>query len=293
MHMSRITTMLHPLRNHTSTALGADSLLLVAITYPFRILQVRQPHSSQLRATKGNVSCTSPSLPSDKDFPTLEQFGTVVKETMKKSAMSKAGIPGIGEGRKIAKMQYCLAEARRELSRTHLEGSLCIAISQDKRESRFLMRYRCVGPDLRVHSGIISHSREVGDVQHQGADAVRRATIRGLERLCTPGRAPGTGAAANSVATGMFVAIVGKIECFAADGAYDEQLAGRELGLGLGLAGPDVAPLRDTLVQHLPALKATSYTSLAHLYNYVLSQIGFQVHVPSPTEHQRNNVSEI
>lgn len=57
----------------------------------------------------------------------------------------------------------------------------------------------------------------------------------------------------------MYTALCQKIECVAADGAADEQLAARELGgITLGLAGPDVTPLsslqRD-LVDTLPNLK--------------------------------------
>ncbi len=43
------------------------------------------------------------------------------------------------------------------------EEAVSIAITQDKRESRFLMRYRCVDDKLAVHNGILVHAREVLD----------------------------------------------------------------------------------------------------------------------------------
>ena len=49
-----------------------------------------------------------------------------------------------------------------------MRNSLCISISQDKRASRFQMRFRCCDPQLNVYTGIAAHMRDAGDVPPLG-----------------------------------------------------------------------------------------------------------------------------
>jgi len=87
------------------------------------------------------------------------------------------------------------------------------------------MRYKCTNNQLEVSRGIVTHSRDMPDLHHQGADALRKATMLGLQRIATRYGAPFT-SGRNELDERLFKAIVGKVECFAADGAADEQLAG-------------------------------------------------------------------
>lgn len=112
--------------------------------------------------------------------------------------------------------------------RDALRNSLCISIAQDKRASRFLMRFRCADASLNIFTGIIAHMRDAGDMYHNGADAVRKATISGLQRICTSLPAPITSGRRPDLDEKLFRLVAGKVECFAADGASDQQLAGNE-----------------------------------------------------------------
>jgi hypothetical protein len=197
------------------------------------------------------------SFSSDGAAPRADDWAKVYTFSMTKGAMTKEGIEGIGKAKKICKMQYCLAEAQRDETRKNLLEAICISIAQDKRNTRFLMRYKCCNERLEVVSGILTHARDVSDVQHQGADSVRRATILGIEHACSKLAGPDSSEHKKSILDrALFEVVVQKVECFAADGASDEQRAGRELAGNLNLCGPDVQELRGALAQTLPALKA-------------------------------------
>ena len=103
--------------------------------------------------------------------------------------------------------------------------SLCVSIQQDKRKNRFQLRFRCCDSQLNIYKGIAAHTRHVGDLYDGGADSIRKATMLGLERLCTSLPAPTT--PNRAVLDEALLRNVGsKVECYAADGAADEQLAG-------------------------------------------------------------------
>jgi hypothetical protein len=191
----------------------------------------------------------------DGAVPPPEQWALVLDDAMKATAVCDAGLPGVGRGKKIHKMQFCLAEARRRRTMKHLGSALCIAIMQDKRETRMLIRYKAVGKDLEIHTGIICHKRDVPDIHNFGADALRRGSIKGIEHCCTALAAPMSTKSKAVFDKELFSDILSKVECFTADGAADEQRAGRELASGLLLRGVDVERLRGTLAQDLPALK--------------------------------------
>ena len=139
-------------------------------------------------------------------------------------------------------------------------NAMTVSISQDKRASRFLLRFRAVDKNLKVHTGILTHSREVATPECQGSDSLRSATLQGLQHASTPLKLPESKIGKRKICKKVFNALVERIECFAADGAADEQLAGRELSGG-ALAGPSVRELYDTLVQKLPNLKVISMQS--------------------------------
>ena len=100
-------------------------------------------------------------------------------------------------------------------------------------------------------------SREVGDVHSCGADKLRQATLQGIEHACTNLPPPGVLGRTPELDRSLYDALMQKIECFAADGAADEQLAGRELQAG-ALAGPQIRHITGTLSQSLPQLKVAA-----------------------------------
>lgn len=199
--------------------------------------------------------------------PTKAEWQQVLKDIWSGNPQSIKGSGNLGR-RKTRCMQWCLAQARRNDMRAQLLDAQTIAISCDKRQTRFVLRFRCAGNDLIPRTGILAISREVGDVNCQGADKLRQAVLRGIRHamesrsppkyLCRQhgALAPHLAETAGRDVDKDFKTVLPKIELYAADGASDAQLAGRELASSLALAGPSVTELSDTLVQSLPGLKA-------------------------------------
>ena len=183
----------------------------------------------------------------------LMSSGPVIADTVSGNATSVSGGSTFGR-HKFRRAQWCLAEAKRQWNREQLLGATCISIMQDQRGSRFLIRFRCVNDKFEIATGLIDLSRVVGNVDYSGSDAIRRATLRGIQRACTPRSAPGSKSSCAPAPNPADVqSICSKIECFAADAAADEQLAGREL-TGT-LAGVSTSEIQDTMVQELVNLK--------------------------------------
>ena len=122
--------------------------------------------------------------------PAAEEWYKVIAQTQSGAATSVHGILGQCSGKKLRNMQWCLAEAKRGQNREALRRAICITISQDKRGTRFLLRFRSADAALDVQDGVLDLSCEVGDLEYSGADGLRRATLLGLERACTPSKPP-------------------------------------------------------------------------------------------------------
>ncbi len=84
---------------------------------------------------------------------------------------------------------------------------------------------------------------------------LREATMRGLEMACSRLPPRGDSTKGPVLDRDLLSKVVGKVECFCADAAADEQVAGRELASGLRLSGDDVKTLQGVLHQGLPNLK--------------------------------------
>jgi hypothetical protein len=100
-----------------------------------------------------------------------------------------------------------------------------------------------------------SHSPQVGNLERGGADMLREATMRGLETACSRLPPHGDPTKGPVLDRDLLNKVVAKVECFCADGASDEQVAGRELASGLLLSGDHVKALEGVLHQGLPNLK--------------------------------------
>ena len=79
--------------------------------------------------------------------------------------MSMEGVPGVGKRRNIQKMQFCIAEAMRARTRRQFQEAVSIGISQDKRGTRFLMRYRACNKNLEVSDGVTVVLKEGRDTE--------------------------------------------------------------------------------------------------------------------------------
>ena len=232
---------------------------------PFK-LQKFQKHKTQPSHVAAESVMNATSIADDKAAPGASKWKEVLKRTQDGSGTSSKGIAGVGSRHKVRRMQWCLSEGKRMLSRKRLKNALSVSIKQDKRGTRYLGRYRCCGRDLKPKEGILQLARDVATPSCTGADALRKRTIQALEYACTPTAPPGVSKPQPPIDMDLFTDLVAKVECFAADGASDEQLAGRELASSLNMAGPSVQKLQDVLVQDLAALKAVGLVAHVRLY---------------------------
>ena len=141
-----------------------------------------------------------------------------------------------------------------------LNDAMSISLSCDKRNTRFVLRFRASDRHLNVRSGIFAISQNISTVQVPGADSYRQAVLQGLLHAATPKKPPRPAATAGTHSGNETDALrlVEKVEHFVGDGGSDVQLAGRELASGLHMSGPSPKHLSDVIVQDLPFLKVVS-----------------------------------
>ncbi|CAK0883565.1 unnamed protein product [Prorocentrum cordatum] len=172
--------------------------------------------------------------------PALEDFMKVLQETIANGATDICGIKGIGARKKVRKIQCCLAEAKRNSYRQFWAKCACMTLSQDKRGTRLLARWRACTPDLEVRAGIIGLVRDLPNPFEGkiGADSTRIATVKMLARATSTRPAPYTGAETGAADGEIdakpdideFTNLCSITEVFVADAAADEQRVGKDLG---------------------------------------------------------------
>ena len=67
-----------------------------------------------------------------------------------------------------------------------LKDAVSISLSCDKRNTRFVLRFRASDRHLNVMSGIFAISQKLYTVQVPGADSYRQAVLQGLLHAATP-----------------------------------------------------------------------------------------------------------
>jgi len=150
--------------------------------------------------------------------------------------------------RKQTTMAWCLYEAHRDKERKFLAKAVCMSIAQDAstRGSLLLTRYVACGPSLERVSGIL---RVADAKQISGAPDLAKSVLRGIRAMATKRRPhAGTYEPAGPIKRlkGFADHLASITEVFVADGASDEQLAGRMLIKGSA---------RGTLADTLPNLR--------------------------------------
>ncbi|CAJ1437841.1 unnamed protein product [Effrenium voratum] len=130
----------------------------------------------------------------------------------------ETGVAGVGGRKKITQMQYCLGRALFTLDQEFLRNAQVIAISEDVRQHKVLIRYAACDSNLQIRSGLLGYF-ELGT--HSGNIGLRKAMKVALEVFCLDFD--------GEVDRGLLEHIADKVELFTADAASDEQLAGRLL----------------------------------------------------------------
>ena len=116
--------------------------------------------------------------------PTTQQFDEVRKHGASQAA-NKHGLEGVGKRKKIRRMRFCHAEARRILHRRFLRTASSCTLFSDERARRLLVRFRACNNKLVRRCGVIGQLKGRYDGHGLG---IAKGIMRALERFCTVGR---------------------------------------------------------------------------------------------------------
>jgi hypothetical protein len=159
--------------------------------------------------------------------PSVEEFAQLLQRIRR----TELEAPRRGSYRKHTTMAWCLYEAHREVERKVLAKAVCVSLVQDAsvRGPLLLTRYVACGPLLQRSSGIMRIARSG---KHSGAQHLADAVLGSIREMATKGRKHACMYRPRQkprrlVAFARHLAAI--VEVFVADGAADEQLAGRML----------------------------------------------------------------
>ena len=169
--------------------------------------------------------------------PPVEDFATAWLDLRKGMHATK--------DRKRRTLEWCLFEAVRDRELSFLGKATCISIMLDERNGRLLIKYSATDCNLEVRVGCLAQIRDAGGTACGVAEAVHAAVARFCTRRALhPGLNAGRPRRARNLEAQVH--ILNTIEMFTADGASNEQLAGKMLH-------PD--SLRGDLALKLPSLR--------------------------------------
>lgn len=121
---------------------------------------------------------------------------------------------------KFTKMLQCFAGASRSVMRSAVLRSRSISIQQDVRKAKLLIQFTCADDRLNLTTGVLGQCDLVASDFGLSARGVWAGTAYIVHKFCMTD----SGISDDEV----LKALREKTELFAADGAYDEQLAGDE-----------------------------------------------------------------
>ena len=166
----------------------------------------------------------------DATAPGREKFRALLTHVRQRG--SRRFVQDVGTGRKVQRMIWCLAEARRERWRDFARQAKTIALHQDKGRGVQLVRFTGTDDTFRRCAGILGMQTMFG-----GHREIVEATREILKRFCTPGHGkPPAEAQVGHVSDAepaldhsLHDKLLETIHMWNADGAADGQLAGHVL----------------------------------------------------------------
>ena len=164
----------------------------------------------------GPGACSGPSV-AEHLAPSICKFMAVLESLRSAGATCMTGIGSL----KIRKMLQCLAEAKREYVRQSLIEAESISVTQDVRSPQLLVRYTACNADLNRTSSVLGQCDLSADGFDHSAVGVYMGT---MYIVCKLDMRPN-----GSSPSDVLDAAMNKTEMFAADAAYDEQLAGTRI----------------------------------------------------------------
>ena len=142
-----------------------------------------------------------------------------------------AGVAGVGEGKKVNQLVFCVAESIREIDRKWLSDSCLMSLRRDEREGRLCVRFAATKFDtLETRCGTLGVATAFGT----GATAITGATDMLMKTFCTDGAGPRNIGKAEPKYNGDLDKHLRAIHSqLIVDSASDELLSGRQMASAL------------------------------------------------------------
>jgi len=115
--------------------------------------------------------------------PSRSDFKEVMKALFKRQGFGADGINGVGGYKKVRKLKYCCAEGTRILARNQLRSALTMALHQDVRKARLLVRYTACNAKLEVFSGTLGQIKLPKQFSLD-ADGIKAGTLHVIKTFC-------------------------------------------------------------------------------------------------------------
>ena len=188
--------------------------------------EATEVHKKAIAKIKG-VTVEDPEL---RVAPSAENFLALLKLIRANKSCTYNTLIDIGKRKKLRRMTWCLAEARRSMYRDQILKAVSSNLHQDSRKGRLAIRFQCCGNALSPTAGVLGTANIAKDYSLD-ARGLQRATIAIIQQFATPKLDPPN--APPDHAAQMMPEIENKfktcVELFDADAAADEQLAGKLL----------------------------------------------------------------
>lgn len=153
--------------------------------------------------------------------PEQGEFSLVLEQRRGVTSLSLP-VKEVGKRWKLTKMQWCLAEAGRSLTRGFLKEAGSIALAQDARKNKLLVRWSaCSTKTLEHHKGFLCQEEILEG--HFAANIVETLE-RMLSKFCTVGFG---GPGPETLDAELLAHIMQHVEVLCADAASNEYAAGR------------------------------------------------------------------
>ena len=124
-------------------------------------------------------------VPDSSCAPTAAHFKTVwVAKRKGESCGTEVGSPW-----KQRRMVWCIAEAMRNMERSHILRSKVMVLHQDGRKHRHTVRFSAIDGELRMRRGLLGHVDFVvdGRTEEPGAVAIKKGAVEVIANFCTRG----------------------------------------------------------------------------------------------------------
>ena len=160
--------------------------------------------------------------------PSRRQFKLLVDAINKGRAGGDERVPGVGKRCKVRRMRRCLGMGAKRRSQRFIRKCKSLSLMQDVRHGKLGIRFKAATPTLENDSGFLGILDLVKIFNNCSAESLQKGTVKVLAEFATSVDYSNKRKRVD-VDNDLLLHMSEIAEVFCADGAADEQLAGRLL----------------------------------------------------------------